>query len=136
RGDPDLGVAAERRSDELQDLVSDGPALIAAWGELMVEVAPRVSPILLLLRDVAAHDPSASMLFAELETDRLTRMADNARALDRLGALRRGVSRAAARDIMWTYTAPDLYDVLVRRRGWSVRRYARLVVEGMTAALL
>jgi hypothetical protein len=110
--------------------------LIAGWGELMVEVAPRVSPILLLLRDVAAHDPSAATLFAELEADRLTRMGDNARALDRLGALRRGVSLAVARDVMWTYTAPDLYDVLVRRRGWSVRRYARFAVEAMTAALL
>ena len=63
-------------------------------------------------------------------------MADNARGLDRLGALRAGVSRSDARDVMWTYTAPDLFDVLVRRRGWSVRRYARFVTDAMIAALL
>ncbi len=136
QGDPDAPEHAEHRSEALRDAVSDGRGVVAAWGELMVEVAPRVSPILLLLRDVSAHDSAAAALFAELEVNRLSRMAENARTLDRLDALRPGVSRAEARDIMWTYTAPDLYDVLVRRRGWSVRRYARFTSDAITAALL
>ena len=135
-GDPAAAEAAEARSDAVRKTVADGRELVAAWGRLMTEVAPRVAPILLLLRDVAAHDPAAATLFAELEQDRLTRMADNAAALHRLGALRAGVTRATARDIMWTYTAPDLYDVLVRRRGWSVRRYATFATDGVVAALL
>ena len=135
-GDPTAAEAAEVRSNAVRETVTDGRSLVAAWGQLMAEVAPRVAPILLLLRDVASHDPAAASLFAELERDRLTRMADNASALHRLGALRAGVTRATARDIMWTYTAPDLYDVLVRRRGWSVRRYAQFATDGIDAALL
>ena len=135
-GDPAATQAAEVRSDMARETVADGRELVAAWGRLMTEVAPRVAPILLLLRDVAPHDPAAASLFAELERDRLTRMADNARVLHRLGALRNGVTRATARDIMWSYTAPDLYDVLVRRRGWSVRRYATFATDGIVAALL
>ena len=135
-GDPVATQAAEVRSDMARETVADGRELVAAWGRLMTEVAPRVAPILLLLRDVAPHDPAAASLFAELERDRLTRMADNARVLHRLGALRNGVTRATARDIMWSYTAPDLYDVLVRRRGWSVRRYATFATDGIVAALL
>lgn len=135
-GDPAAAQAAEVRSNMARETVTDGRALVAAWGRLMTEVAPRVAPILLLLRDVAPHDPAAASLFAELERDRLTRMADNARVLHRLGALRNGITRAEARDIMWTYTAPDLYDVLVRRRGWSVRRYSMFATDGIVAALL
>jgi AcrR family transcriptional regulator len=134
-GDPAAARAAEERSDTAGLDATDGATLVHAWGEL-AEVSPRVSPILLLLRDVAAHDRAAADLFDELEAERLTRMGVNARALERIGALRAGVSRAQARDVMWTYTAPDLYDVLVRRRGWSARRYARFVTEALSAALL
>jgi AcrR family transcriptional regulator len=133
-GDP-ARKHAETRSDALRTGVADGRALIREWGALVEEVAPRVSPIVLLLREVAAADPEAAALYAEVEADRLARMADNAAAIRRLGGLRPGVSAADARDVLWTYTAPDLYDVLVRRRGWSVRRYARFVTEAMLAAL-
>ena len=135
-GDPEATRAAEDRSDAAGLDAKDGPTLVHAWGELVAEVSPRVSPILLLLRDVAAHDRAAADLFDELEAERLTRMGVNARALERIGALRAGVSRAQARDVMWTYTSPDLYDVLVRRRGWSARRYARFVTDALSAALL
>ena len=136
RGDPTAVSQAETRSDALSEHAIDGRALITAWGELVAEVSPRVSPIMLLLRDVATHDNSAAKLFDELEADRLARMGANARALDQIAGLRVGVSRADARDIMWTYTAPDLYDVLVRRRGWSTGRYARFVTDAMYEALL
>ena len=136
RGDPAEPVAAELRSDRQRAHASGGRELIEAWGALVAEVSPRVSPIVLLLRDVAAHDRAAAELFAELEADRLRRMGENARGLEALGALRPGISRTNARDVMWTYTAPDLFDVLVRRRGWSVDRYARFVTDAMTAALL
>lgn len=136
RGDPAQTSAAELRSDARRAHTTDGRDLIEAWGELVAEVSPRVSPIVLLLRDVTAHDPIAADLFAEIEADRLRRMAENARSLERLGVLRADVTRLAARDVMWTYTAPDLFDVLVRRRGWTVRRYARFVTDAMIAALL
>ena len=136
QGDPAQPVAAEPRSDARRAHAAGGRELIEAWGGLVAEVSPRVSPIVLLLRDVIAHDSAAAELFAEIEADRLRRMADNARSLDRLAALRAGVSWSNARDVMWTYTAPDLFDVLVRRRGWSVRRYSRFVTDAMIAALL
>jgi len=135
-GAPSGAPAAEARSDRLRETATDPRALVEGWGALLAEVSPRVSPIVLLLRDVADADPSAAELFAEVEADRLTRMAENAAALDRRGGLRPGVTRAAARDLLWTYTAPDLFDLLVRRRGWSVRRYARFVTDAMVAGLL
>ena len=136
RGDPAAGRAAEARSDAARDEAPDGPTLVRTWGALVAEVSPRVSPILLLLRDVAGQDSAAASLFDELERDRRTRMAENARALDHIGALRPGTSRAEARDVLWFYSAPDLFDVLVQRGGWSIRRYSRFVADAMIAALL
>lgn len=136
RGDPSAVRAAEARSDAAPDEAPDGPALVRTWGALVAEVSPRVSPILLLLRDVAAQDSAAADLFEELERHRRTRMAANARALERIGALRPGTSRADARDVLWFYSAPDLFDVLVQRGGWSTRRYALFVTDAIIAALL
>jgi len=135
-GDPTDDASAETRSDRLRELAADPRALVEGWGALLAEVSPRVSPIVLLLRDVAGSDPAAADLFAEVEADRLARMGENAAALERRGGLRTGVTRAAARDLLWTYTAPDLYDMLVRRRGWSVRRYSRFVTDAMVDGLL
>ena len=40
------------------------------------------------------------------------------------------------RDVLWTYTAPELYDRLVGHRGWSLDDYADFVFRGMCGQLL
>jgi AcrR family transcriptional regulator len=41
-----------------------------------------------------------------------------------------------ATDIGWTLTHPDLYQLLVRRRGWSLEAYERWLVETLCAQLI
>jgi AcrR family transcriptional regulator len=129
-------VPAEQRSDALQRDVSDPRALIDAWGRLTAEVSPRGSPILLLLKESAATDPAAVQLLAELDEQRLRRMGRNARTLADGGHLRPDVRWRDARDLLWLHTAPELYDLLVCQRGWSVRRYADYIGSSLKAALL
>jgi hypothetical protein len=43
---------------------------------------------------------------------------------------------AHAADILWTYSSPELYELLVLRRGWSAERYGRYVADAMINALL
>lgn len=129
-------VPAEQRSDELKTRNADPRKVIEGWGRLTAEVSPRVAPILLLLRDAAGGDPAAAELHDELDRNRLTRMTHNARYLVDGGHVRRGVSLAHASDVLWTYSAPELFELLVRRRGWSVRKYARFVADSIAAALL
>ncbi len=128
--------SAEVRSDALKATQPDARQVIEGWGRLVAEIAPRVSPILLLLREAADGDPAAAEVLDELEANRLSRMAKNARDLCDAGHLRVGLSAAQARDLLWLYSSPEFYDLLVRRRGWSVQRYSRYVTEAMTAALL
>jgi hypothetical protein len=94
-----------------------------------------VSPILLLLRD-AASDPDTARLNARLERNRLDRMTSNARRLAEAGYLRAGVSVEHAADILWTYSSPELYGLLVSERGWPVERYSSFICDAMIAALL
>ena len=44
-------------------------------------------------------------------------------SLQRLGPLRPGLTAARARDIVWTHTSYEMWDLLVRQRGWSPRAY-------------
>jgi AcrR family transcriptional regulator len=127
---------AERRSDALHDHESDPRKIIEAWGALTVEVAPRVAPILLLIRAAAATDPEVAALLDEMDRDRARRMTENARRLHRAGHLRPGMTVARAADVLWTYSAPELYELLVLRRGWPLRRYGRFIADAMIDALL
>lgn len=127
-------VPAPERSDQMQATVSDPREIIRSWGKLTTEVAPEVAPILLLIRSAAATDAEMTRLLSQTDEQRLERMQHNARALD--GHLRPGVTRAQAAEILWTYSSPDLYDLLVLRRGWSVRRYGQFVTESLLTALL
>lgn len=114
-------VHAERRSDSMQATETDPRRMINEWAKLASEVSPRVSPILLLIRDAAATDPEMAALRADLDDERLVRMAKNAGSLERLGI---ASSRSRARDILWLATSPELYELLVMRRGWSVAEYS------------
>jgi AcrR family transcriptional regulator len=129
-------VPAEQRSDAVQMREMDGRKIIEAWGALTVEVAPKVAPILLLMRAAAAAEPEGQALLDEMDTDRLRRMSANARRLRDAGHLRAGVTLARATDVLWTYSAPELYELLVLRRGWSPERYGDFVASAMIDALL
>jgi AcrR family transcriptional regulator len=129
-------VHAERRSDRMQANQNDPRKIIRGWGVLTMEVAPRVAPVLLLVRDAAASDPELTRLQEEMDAARLTRMAHNARTLLKGGHLREGITLDAATDVLWTYSSPELYELLVIRRGWSVERYGRFIADSMIAALL
>jgi AcrR family transcriptional regulator len=129
-------VHAERRSDELQAAGSDPRAVIAGWGELTAEVAPRIAPILMLVRAAAATDAEMARLRDEMDEDRLARMQHNAGYLADGGHLRPGMTRERARDILWAYTAPELFDALVHRRGWTAQEFGRFVADAVSAAVL
>jgi len=129
-------VPAEQRSDHIRDTEPDPRRILAAWGTFTAEIAPRVAPILMLARDAAASDPEVALTLDQISAARLDRMALNARGLFEAGHLRPEITPGEAADIMWTYSSPELYELLVLRRGWSADRYGRFVGQALIAALL
>ena len=129
-------VPAEQRSDVMRATEQDPREVISRWGQFIVEVAPRVVPILLLIRSAASSDPRIAELLAEVDEQRLGRMERNAQTLHDRGHLRPGMTLGEARDILWTYSSPELFDLLVGRRGWSVERFGDFVTNQLISGLL
>jgi AcrR family transcriptional regulator len=127
-------IHAEARSDEMAHREQDPREIIRQWGVLTTEVAPRISPIVLLLRDAAAHDREMAALQAELDAQRLVRMTHNAGAL--AGHLRPGLNIEEAGVILWTYSSPELYELLVVKQCWPLERYGKFVADALVGHLL
>ena len=115
----------------------DGRAIIEAWGALTAEVAPRVAPILLLIRAAAATDPEVQALLDEMDADRLRRMTDNARRLRDAGHLRAGHhARPSRRHPLDLQRARALRAARAPPGLVAPTRYGRFVADAMIDALL
>jgi AcrR family transcriptional regulator len=129
-------IPAPQRSDAMSASETDPVELVRKWGAFTAEVSPIVSPLLLLVRAAAATDPELEALLREADQQRLYRMRHNANKLAERGFLRAEVSAETAADVMWTCTSPELYDLLVLRRGWTPRQLGDFVAKVLEAALL
>lgn len=129
-------VPAPERSDAVAATDIDARTLLREWSRFTIEVGPRTAPILLLVRAAAAHDAELADLLEEMTAQHLERMALNARRLLTHPGVRPGLTAGYIRDVLWTYTAPELYDRLVGQRGWSLEDYAEFVFRGMAGQLL
>ncbi len=129
-------IPAEQRSDHIRDTEPDPRRILTAWGAFVTELAPRTVPILALARDAAASDPEIAALLDEISASRHERMTLNARALAEAGHLRPGIPISEAADILWAYSSPELYELLVIHRGWPAERHGQFVGQALIAALL
>jgi AcrR family transcriptional regulator len=129
-------VPAPDRSDAVSATDLDARSLLREWTQLSTEVAPRVAPIMLLVRSAAATDADLADLLKQMAAQRLERMALNAERLTAHAGVRRDLTVEQIRDVMWTYTSPDLYDLLVTQRGWTVDQYRDFLFRGMSSHLL
>ena len=127
---------AEERSDQVQAEEPDPRRIVAAWGRFTAELSPRAAPIALLVRSAAATDPELAALAGGLDRSRLERMTANAGRLHAAGHLRAGITVEKAATVLWTYSAPELYELLVLRRGIDLDEYAAFIGDSIAAALL
>src|SRR5690348_6068639 len=104
-------VDAPDRSDDVAASTVDGRSLLWEWTALSTEVAPRVAPIMLLVRSAAASDPELAALAEQMSVQRLDRMTLNAHRLGQHAGVRRDLTLEQVRDVLWTYTSPELYDL-------------------------
>ncbi|WP_374022764.1 TetR/AcrR family transcriptional regulator [Mycobacterium sp. HNNTM2301] len=112
----------------------DAAEKLELYAKHLAASMPRSAPVQLLARDGAAVSPDAAEVWKQIRDETLTGMTMFASDLARTGQLR--VSARQARDILWTYHAPELYELLVLERGWSVTRYGKFVAQAWVDALL
>ena len=105
------------------------------YSEYFVQGAQRAVAVELLARDAASDDPAAAAAWDQIQQQRLTGMSQFARHLHAGGHLPADTAVEEARDVLWTFTSPELWDLLVIQRGWTPTRYAHWLASMLTTAL-
>jgi AcrR family transcriptional regulator len=106
------------------------------YSEYFIQGAQRAVAVELLARDAASGDPAAAAVWNQIQQQRLTGMTQAARHFHAGGHLPAGTSLEEARDVLWTFTSPELWDLLVTQRGWAPARYGHWLAGMLAAALL
>ena len=114
----------------------DGRKKLEIYGAAYAERAQRAVPIQLLVRDAAASDSSAQGVLDQLNRERLDGMTAFGHHLHESKVLRDDVHTADAIDVLWLFTAPEIYERLVMQRGWLPQRFGTWVTQQLIAALL
>ncbi len=108
------------------------------WFALIASFSARVVPILLLARGAAANDPAASTVWEQMLAERRIGASQFAHLLHEGGHLRADISESEAGDILWTFNAPEMWELLVVGRKWSPQRFqdfmAGLAIDALLAA--
>ena len=82
-------------------------------------VKTRIGPILKVIRDAAAVDDDLAALWELIQTDFWANQRVIVESLADKGALREGLEVDHATDLLWMLNHPDVWLLLVDRRGWS-----------------
>jgi AcrR family transcriptional regulator len=96
----------------------------------------RSAKVQILIRDGRHTDETLAAVWQQLLTERLNGMTLLGRHVLETGQLRDGIELSEVRDALWTYTAVELYELLVLERGWPVERYAQWIGRAIVAALV
>jgi AcrR family transcriptional regulator len=99
-------------------------------------VKVRIAPLLEVIRDGAPVDADVAALWDLIHTDFYENQRSIVEVIHRKRALRRGLDIATATDILWTLNHPDVWLLLVGRRGWSPERWERWFADTACAQLL
>ena len=119
KGDLDDAPIAER--PWYTELLSEpDPHLqLAMTAESSRIVKTRIGPMLRVIRDAAAIDDDLAALWELIQTDFLANQREIVESLASKGSLRSGLDVQRATDLLWTLNHPDVWLLLVDRRGWS-----------------
>lgn len=99
-------------------------------------VAPRVSPLVHMLRAAAGADPDARAIYETGEQQRHTGATLLVGNLRTAGELRAGLSDAQAADAIWALTPDVSWTSLVTQRGWTADAFELWYAGQVAAAVL
>lgn len=135
-GDDDATPMAERDVIAAIRAEPDAARKITMYVRHLADGADRHMPLQLLARDAAHADRAAADVWHRMRAETMTAMTYFAQDLAATGQLRASLTTDEARDVLWTYHSPEIYELLVLARGWTVDRYREFVTEAMISAVL
>jgi len=122
-GDDEPIPVVERATARWAAEADTGDELLARHAVLMGELAERTAPIYQVLIRAADTEPELAELLERFEDQRLSAATRIATGVSDRGGLPPGRSLDAARDVIWMCSAPEIYTMLVAKRGWTTAQY-------------
>jgi AcrR family transcriptional regulator len=96
----------------------------------------RVAALLEVIRTAAPADPDIAALWSRIQTEFHANQRVIVESLDAKGALKPGLGVERAADILWTLNHPDVWQLLVRERGWTPDDYEQWFGDTACSQLL
>jgi AcrR family transcriptional regulator len=96
----------------------------------------RVAALLEVIRTAAPADPDIAALWRRIQTEFHANQRVIVESLDAKNALKPGLGVDRATDILWTLNHPDVWQLLVRERGWTPEDYEQWFGDTACSQLL
>lgn len=128
-------IIRRERADRIR-AEPDPARKIEMYADGLIGTLTRAAPFHLLARAAAESEPEMAAVWEQIQRERLAGMTHLAEHLADSHVLAPGLSTAEARDVLWAYSSPELYQLLVLHRKWPPLRYRDWVAAAMKAALL
>ena len=109
---------------------------IELYAAVARQLGDRLGPLLDVLLGARGSDDELEAFARTTEQERLVGATGFVRHLDETGGLRGGLDREHARDTVWTLISPEVYLLLVHRRGWQADDYENWLAGALGDALL
>jgi AcrR family transcriptional regulator len=99
-------------------------------------VKERAGRVMAVIRNAAHSDPDVGALWDRIQTDFYENQRVVVARLHKLKALQPGLGVTRGADLLWTLNHPDVWELLVRQRGWTPQQYERWLGDTASAQLL
>ena len=136
KGDLDDAPVAERTWYTSVLAEPDPRRQLAMTAENSRIVKTRIGPMLKVIRDAASVDADLAALWELIQTDFWANQEVIVESLAHKKALRRGLEVDRATDLLWMLNHPDVWLMLVGRRGWSPADWEKWLAESSCEQLL
>ena len=116
---------------------TDARSCLARYARLGRQMVARAGPLITVIFVAGTGRDRVLRAFADtIEDERRTGTAGMAHHIATRFGLRPGLTEAAAADVLWVLTAPEVADRFIRRRGWTLDGYEAWLARAMADALV
>lgn len=106
------------------------------YATAIVEMQPRLAPIVIALREAAVTDRECADLWDEISDRRARNMRLLAADLRSTGELRGDLTDDDVADIIWGTNSPEFWTLMVSERGWPPDRFEGWLADAWIRLLL
>ncbi len=96
----------------------------------------RISAVLDIIRGASQVEPEIAELWNRIQTEYRANQRAVAQSVAEKKALQRGLTVDRAADILWTLNNPDVWHLLVGRRGWTPKQFEKWAADTACVQLL